>query len=133
MLAAHMNPEIVVSVEAMRAQLHKTRDVAARFLGVAVARERGQRGHTRRGCGRVRMLSSSISIAGEAETGAAFGFGVLIAQVGGADVFFQCELAAVALAAAVVGPAGYLFRGREVGFAADETFLALVDGADVDG
>lgn len=127
MLAAHMDPEIVVSVEPMRARLHKTRDVAARFLGVALARERGQRGHTRRGCGRM------LPIAGEAETRSAFGFGVLVAQVGGADVFFQRELAPVSLAAAVVGPAGHLFRGREVGLAADEAFLALVDGADVHG
>lgn len=75
-----------------------------------------------------------LSIAGDAETLPAFGFGVLVAQVCSADVFFQRELAPVPLAAAVVVvPAGHLFRGREVGLAADEAFLALMNGADVYG
>lgn len=125
----HVDPEIVVPVEAVFAAIDEARDVPARFLRVALPSERCQsRGHG------WLLFGFALRRLAQSETLSPLSFGVLEAQMRGPDVLLQGELAAVSLPAAVLAvPAFDLLRRREIRLAADEPLLAVVDGPDVNG
>jgi len=68
----------------------------------------------------------------DAKSLAPLGLGILIPQMGGADMLFERKLAAVPLSTTNAIPSLDLFGCREVCVTASKPFLSLVHGADVD-
>lgn len=117
----HVYPQIVIAMETMWTRLGvEACNLSSCFLGIALARESGKSGN-----GILRWLFGRLCLTSFP--------GIRQTHVCNADVVFECQFVAVALATTDAIPSIQLGGFRKIGFAADEPFLALVDRADVDG
>lgn len=62
---------------------------------------------------------------------ASFGLGILVSQMGSANVFFQSEFATISLSTANAIPTRDLVGGREINLATAESLLSLMNSSNM--